>query len=72
MNLTSIFPNINDRVQQEIIKSTIETLTMTGITAVFAGMFGIALGVCLVVTRGGGILEHRVIYTVLDLSLIHI
>lgn len=66
MNLTSIFPNINDRVQQEIIKSTIETLTMTGITAVFAGMFGIALGVCLVVTRGGGILEHRVIYTVLD------
>lgn len=66
MNLTSIFPNINDRVQQEIIKSTIETLTMTGVTAVFAGMFGIALGVCLVVTRGGGILENRVIYTVLD------
>lgn len=66
MDLTSIFPNINDRVQQEIVKSTIETLTMTGITAVFAGMFGVALGVCLVVTRGGGILENRVIYTVLD------
>lgn len=66
MNLTSIFPNINDRVQQEIIKSTIETLTMTGITALFAGVLGIALGVCLVVTRGGGILENRVLYTVLD------
>lgn len=66
MDFTSIFPNINDKVQQEIIKSTIETLTMTGITALFAGVLGIALGVCLVVTRGGGILENRVLYTVLD------
>lgn len=66
MNVTSIFPNINDKVQQEIIKSTIETLTMTGITAIIAGVFGIALGVCLVVTRDGGILENRILYTILD------
>lgn len=66
MNFISIFPNINDKVYQEIIKGTIETLTMTGITALFAGVFGIALGVCLVVTRNGGILDNRIIYTVLD------
>lgn len=66
MDLTPIFPNITDRVYNEIIKSTIETLTMTGVTALFAGLFGVALGVCLVVTRGGGILENRIIYTILD------
>lgn len=66
MDLTPIFPNITVRVYNEIIKSTIETLIMTGVTALFAGLFGIALGVCLVVTRKGGILENRIIYTVLD------
>lgn len=66
MDLTSIFPNITSRVFDEIIKSTFETLIMTGVTAIIAGLLGTALGVCLVVTRTNGILENRIIYTILD------
>ncbi|MBS4762192.1 ABC transporter permease [Carnobacteriaceae bacterium zg-ZUI252] len=66
MDLTSIFPNVTERVYQEIVKSTIETLTMTAITAVIAGALGIALGVLLVITRRGGILQNVFLYTVLD------
>lgn len=66
MDLTHIFPNINQRVFDEIVKSTGETLIMTLITAIFAGVLGLALGICLVVTRQGGILHNKVIYTLLD------
>lgn len=66
MDLTAIFPNINERVYKEIINSTIETLIMTGITAVIAGILGTALGICLVVTRKNGILENEIVYTILD------
>lgn len=66
MDLTAIFPNINERVYKEIINSTIETLIMTGITAVIAGILGTALGICLVVTRKNGILENKIVYTILD------
>ncbi len=66
MNLTSIFPNINERVYQEIIKSTQETLIMTGITAVVAGILGLALGVILVVTKEHGILQNKLINNFLD------
>lgn len=66
MDLTTIFPNINNKVFDEIVKSTIETLIMTGITGVIAGVLGIALGVALVVTRYDGILANKVIYAILD------
>lgn len=66
MNLTSIFPNINERVYQEIIKSTQETLIMTGITAVVAGILGLALGVILVITKEHGILQNKLINNFLD------
>ena len=66
MNLHQWFPNIDARVTQEIIKSTIDTLLMVGITGLIAGVLGIALGVVLVVTREGNILENKVLYAVLD------
>lgn len=66
MDLTAIFPNINNKVFDEIVKSTIETLIMTGITGLIAGVLGIALGVLLVVTRYDGILANKVIYSILD------
>lgn len=66
MDLTAIFPNINERVTEEIIKSTIETLLMTGVTGIIAGILGLILGVILVVTRKQGILENLLIYNVLD------
>lgn len=66
MNLHQLFPNIDARVTQEIIKSTIDTLLMVGITGLIAGVLGIALGVVLVVTREGNILENKILYAILD------
>ena len=66
MNLHQLFPNIDARVTQEIIKSTIDTLIMVGLTGLIAGVLGIALGVVLVVTREGNILENKILYATLD------
>ena len=66
MNLHQLFPNIDARVTQEIIKSTIDTLLMVGITGLISGVLGIALGVVLVVTREGNILENKILYATLD------
>ena len=66
MNLHQLFPNIDARVTQEIIKSTVDTLIMVGLTGLIAGVLGIALGVVLVVTREGNILENKILYATLD------
>ncbi|MBF0780447.1 MULTISPECIES: methionine ABC transporter permease [unclassified Granulicatella] len=66
MNLQTLFPNINQKVWEEIQKSTIETLLMTGITGIIAGVIGLALGVIIVVTRHDGILANKVVYNLLD------
>ena len=51
------FPNIDRKVWAEIQKATFDTLIMVGLTGLIAGILGIALGVTLVVTREGNILE---------------
>lgn len=66
MNLQSIFPNIDARVFQEIVKSTQDTILMVLITGIIAGILGIAIGVILVVTREGNILENKPLYAILD------
>lgn len=48
------------------LKETGSTLYMALITAVIAGLIGLALGVILVVTSKGGILENRLINSILD------
>ena len=60
------FPNIDAKVWAEIQKATIDTLIMVGLTGLIAGILGIALGVTLVVTREGNILENKALYLVLD------
>lgn len=66
MDLRFIFPNIDQKVFFEIVKSTKETLLMTMITALIGGFLGLVLGVILVVTREGGILENKWVYRILD------
>ena len=60
------FPNIDAKVWLEIQKATFDTLIMVGLTGLIAGILGIALGVTLVVTREGNILENKGLYLVLD------
>lgn len=48
------------------MQATGETLYMTLITAIIAGIIGMALGIGLIVTQPGGILENRVVYNIID------
>ena len=66
IDFQSWFPNINAKVWEEIQKATIDTLIMVGISGFIAGVLGIALGVTLVVTREGNILENKLVYLILD------
>lgn len=53
-------------IQSEIIDSIWETLYMVGVTAFIAGLLGVVLGIILVVTETGGILENTKLYDFLE------
>lgn len=53
-------------IKDQFLIETGATLYMTFVTAIIAGAIGIAVGVLLVVTQEGGILEHKKFYSVLD------
>lgn len=59
------FPNVI-AISDEFVEATIQTLYMTFWTALIAGILGIILGIVLVVTRPGGILESRGLFELLD------
>lgn len=53
-------------IKEQFLIETKATLYMTLATAIIAGILGLVLGVALVVTGKGGILENRKLYSVLD------
>lgn len=59
------FPNVV-AISDEFVEATIQTLYMTFWTALIVGILGIILGIVLVVTRPGGILESRGLFELLD------
>lgn len=63
--LTKVFPFVMKKPDQ-LWKSVIETLIMTGWAGAFMFIFGLILGVLLTVTREGNILENKPVYQVLD------
>lgn len=63
--LEKYFPNVI-QIQAEIIESFWETMYMVTLTALIAGIFGIILGVTLVVTQKDGILENIQLHNYLD------
>lgn len=66
MNLfAKYFPNAVT-MKSDFVQATGETLYMTFITAVVAGIIGMTIGIGLIVTQPGGILENRVVYNILD------
>ena len=50
-------------------RSTVETLQMTLWSGSISFVLGLALGVLLIVTRRGGLMENRLIYEVLDKTI---
>lgn len=59
------WPNAAD-ISEDILNSLIETLVMTGVTAVIAGLIGMFFGVILVVTAPNGILPNRILFQIID------
>lgn len=58
------FPNVIE-LKDDIISSTYETLYMVAATSLFSALFGILLGVIMVVIDEGGILENKWLYSIL-------
>ncbi|AYJ41931.1 methionine ABC transporter permease [Lactiplantibacillus pentosus] len=63
--MSALIPNVL-QMKAEFIQATWETLYMTAINAIVAGILGLGLGVLLVVTQPGGILADRPSYELLD------
>ncbi|MGG4193891.1 methionine ABC transporter permease [Paenibacillus jamilae] len=59
------FPNIWN-LREEILISIYETIYMVFVTSLFSVLFGLLLGVALIVVDKGGILENKLVYSVLD------
>ncbi|AZS13864.1 methionine ABC transporter permease [Paenibacillus lutimineralis] len=62
---TKYFPNVWN-LREDILLSIYETIYMVVVTSLLSVLFGILLGVTLVVVDRGGILENRLIYSVLE------
>ncbi|KAB8126651.1 ABC transporter permease [Gracilibacillus oryzae] len=50
----------------QFIQASIDTLYMVGMSLLIGSLIGIPLGIAIVVTRPGGILQNKIIYTVLN------
>lgn len=63
--INTLLPNVSN-IWDEVWESTLETLYMTGISALIAGALGILLGVILLITDANGLTPNRVLYNFLD------
>ncbi len=66
--LQTVLPNL-DRLSGELLRSLEQTFTMIAVSGSIAWVLGIAVGVLLVTTRSGGILENRILFTCLDRTI---
>lgn len=53
-------------ISDKIITSVGQTLYMLILSAIFSGIFGLVIGILLVVCNEGGILENKKLYSILD------
>ena len=66
--INTLLPNL-DRLSGELLKSIGQTATMIGASGPIAWVLGILVGVLLVTTRPGGILENRAVFTFFDRAI---
>ena len=66
--IITLLPNL-DRLSGELLKSIGQTATMIGVSGTIAWVLGILVGVLLVTTRPGGILENRAVFTFFDRAI---
>ncbi len=63
--LIRIFPNVMSKLPG-FYESIYETIVMVGWSGSISFIFGLILGICLTVTKKGGILQNNVIFKILD------
>ncbi|WP_057768821.1 methionine ABC transporter permease [Lactobacillus selangorensis] len=63
--IARLMPNVVSN-WSEVVQSTGETIYMTIVSGIFAGIIGLILGIALVITQDGGILANKPVYQVLD------
>lgn len=66
--INTLLPNL-DRLSGELLKSIGQTATMIGVSGTIAWVLGILVGVLLVTTRPGGILENRAVFTFFERAI---
>ena len=66
--LTEFFPYTMKSLPM-LWRSTVETLQMTFWSGSISFVLGLVLGVMLIVTRRGGLMENRLVYEVLDKTI---
>ena len=66
--INTLLPNL-DRLSGELLKSIGQTATMICVSGTIAWVLGILVGVLLVTTRPGGILENRAVFTFFDRAI---
>ncbi len=57
----------DQKTVEMLIAGTWDTIYMTVVATFFSYVFGVVMGVILVITRKGGITPHKLIYSVLDI-----
>jgi D-methionine transport system permease protein len=51
---------------EQFIQAIIETIQMVGFSLLIGSLIGIPIGILLVITRPGGVLESKILYTILN------
>ncbi|WP_405104206.1 methionine ABC transporter permease [Paenibacillus sp. FSL K6-1217] len=51
---------------EQFLKAIIETIQMVGVSLFVGSLLGVPLGILLVITRPGGVLENKALYTALN------
>lgn len=51
---------------EQFIQAIIETIQMVGFSLLIGSLIGIPMGILLVITRPGGVLESKILYTILN------
>lgn len=63
--INRLLPNVVNKLP-ELGKSVVDTFYMIGISGGISFVFGLILGIILVVTKKGNILENKIVFNVLD------
>ncbi|MCD7986325.1 MAG: ABC transporter permease subunit, partial [Klebsiella quasipneumoniae] len=63
-----LLPNL-DRLSEELIECILQTATMIAVSGTIAWVLGVIVGISLVTTRPDGILQNRLVFTILDRSI---